>query len=521
MLNLTHIHLQLGDKLLFQDLTVSFTAKQRVGIVGKNGTGKTSLFRLIQKQLEADDGLIDLPHHAEIATVEQEILVTHQKALDYVLSGDKILQALKQRITDAENYQQWEIVADLYDQFEQVGGYQAEARAAKLLNGLGFSQAEQEKFVHEFSGGWRMRLNLARAIFKPSQILLLDEPTNHLDLPAILWLEEQLKNYQGLLLLISHDVEFLDNVSNSILHIEQQQGKLYGGNYSTFMKERAIQLELQQKTYEKQQKQKSHMEEFIQRFRYKATKAKQAQSRLKMLEKMQLVESVHEADSFRFSFKPAISAGDPLLTFDEVYLGYDDHVVLYDLRFSFRNQDRIALMGANGSGKSTLLKHIAGKLAALSGETIQDPKLAVGFFDQHQMDQLNFSETPLEHLLQLDSKMRESEARNFLGSFAFSNDRVFEKIGNFSGGEKVRLALALLAYQAPNLLLLDEPTNHLDLEVKEALIMALQHYEGAVIASSHDRYFLKAITDELLIIDQQQLKRFAGDVDDYCQLIKI
>ena len=520
MIQLQNISYHIKNRALFENADLTLFAGQKVGVIGANGVGKSTLLALIKGKVEVDSGAVDIAGDLVIAEVEQEVKGTEQIALDYVMDGDQELRKIQQKIAECEQQEDWIKLADYYSQLEHVDGYSASARAAQLLSGLGFSDDEHFLAIGRFSGGWRMRLNLARAIFTRSDVLMLDEPTNHLDLEAILWLENRLKYYQGVLIIISHDSDFLDAIVSAIVHVENKQFKLYTSNYSGFLKLRAEQLELQQRLYEKQQRTKDHLTSFISRFRAKATKARQVQSRMKALERMQQVAAVYSSSSFQFQFQISQPGGSPLLNCQKLTAGYEEHVVLDKINLSIYPFSRIGLIGPNGAGKTTLLETLAGKIDPINGAIIKDTKLKIGYFSQHQVDELALDVSPLVLMQRMDGKLVESQCRNFLGGFGFAGDRVFEPVGNFSGGEKVRLALALLVWQAPNCLLLDEPTNHLDMEMKEALMLALQSFEGAIVVVSHDRHFLKATVDELLMVNKGDVKSYEGDVESYCQELR-
>ncbi|WP_456415689.1 ATP-binding cassette domain-containing protein [Thiolapillus sp.] len=515
MLHFQNLSLRRGNKLLFEDACFQIHPGQKTGITGANGTGKSSLFALILGALQADSGDLKLPRDWVIAWVAQETPQDTRPAIEYVLDGDRELRQIEKRISTTEAQGDGHQLALLHGQFESIGGYQARSRAGQLLHGLGFQPGDEARAVSSFSGGWRMRLNLARALICRSDLLLLDEPTNHLDLDAVIWLETWLRRYTGTLLLISHDREFLDAVTDHIAHIERGKLTLYSGNYSAFERIRTEQLATQQAEHLKQQREIAHIQSYVDRFRAKATKARQAQSRLKALERMQLIAPAHVDSPFHFHFRPPEKNPNPLLRLSEAAAGYDGNAILSNISMSISPGDRIGLLGPNGAGKSTFIKLLSGNLPLLQGalETAQD--LKIGYFAQHQVEQLHPEHSALEHLVQLDPLAREQELRNYLGSFGFMGDKATEKTAPFSGGEKSRLALALLIYQRPNLLLLDEPTNHLDLEMRQALASALQDFTGAMVIVSHDRHLLRVSTDELLMVHGGQVREFAGSLDDY------
>jgi len=512
MIRFENVSLQRGVKLLFEETSLTIHPGQNVGLTGRNGTGKSSLFALLLQQYPTDAGEISLPRGWIIAHVAQETPATTSSALDYVLDGDEELRLLQ---TELENTTDGTHLGELHARLDAIDGYRAGSRAAKLLHGLGFQTEETRQAVSSFSGGWRMRLNLARALMCRSDLLLLDEPTNHLDLDAVMWLEEWLRKYPGTLLLISHDRDFLDSVCKHILNIEHQRVTLYSGNYSSFEKVRADRLANQQAEHEKQQREMAHMQQYVDRFRAQATKAKQAQSRLKALQRMTLISPAHVDSPFHFKFLAPEHQPDPLLTMEDVATGYDDKQIIKALNLNIHSGDRIGLLGPNGAGKSTLIKLLAQMLPALSGQLTQAKECQIGYFAQHQVDQLNPEHSPFEHLRQLDPYISDQQGRNFLGGFGFQGERALEIVAPFSGGEKARLALALIVYQRPNLLLLDEPTNHLDIEMRQALVEALQEFQGAMLIVSHDRFLLRATCDQLWLVDDQRVLDFKGDLDDY------
>ncbi|OIR17747.1 putative ABC transporter ATP-binding protein YheS [mine drainage metagenome] len=466
-------------------------------------------------QLEA--GSLEMPTSWVVAHVAQETPALAMPAIEFVLDGDAELRHIEQALASAEANHQGELIAELHQRLMDVDGYSAKARAAELLNGLGFSQAALQQAVSTFSGGWRVRLNLARALMCRSDLLLLDEPTNHLDLDAVIWLEGWLQSYRGTLLLISHDRDFLDAIVNHIAHIEQQTLTLYRGGYSDFERQRAEKLALQQAMFEKQQRKVSHLQSYIDRFRVQATKARQAQSRIKALERMEMISAAHVDSQFNFEFRAPISAPDPLLVLDGMSVGYNNVPLINKIELAVRPGERIGLLGRNGAGKTTLIKLLANELKALSGKRVEGKDLNIGYFAQHQLEQLRPDESPLQHMLKLDPLTREQEHMNYLGGFDFKGDMARSPCVNFSGGEKSRLALALLIWTRPNLLLLDEPTNHLDLEMRHALTLALQDYEGGVILVSHDRALLRATCDQFVLVADGKAEQFDGDLDDYSQ----
>ncbi|WP_438282254.1 ATP-binding cassette domain-containing protein [Pseudomonas alabamensis] len=515
MIRLTNLTLQRGPQRLLDGAEMTLHAGHKAGLIGANGAGKSSLFALLRGELSPDGGDCRLPADWRIAHMRQEVDTLDRLAVDYVLDGDHRLRQVQAALEVAEQAQDGSALARLHSELESADGYTADARARKLLAGLGFSNEQMERRVGDFSGGWRMRLNLAQALMCPSDLLLLDEPTNHLDLDAILWLEDWLKGYPGTLLLISHDRDFLDAVVDHVLHVEQRKLNLYKGGYTAFERTRAERLAQQQQAYEKQQAQRAHMEKYIARFKAQATKARQAQSRIKALERMEELSAAHVDSPFDFVFRESQKISSPLLSLSEGRLGYGDKAILDKVKLQLVPGARIGLLGPNGAGKSTLIKNLAGELEPLSGRLVRGENLAVGYFAQHQLDSLDDKASPLLHLQRIAPTEREQTLRDFLGGFDFHGDRVDEPVVNFSGGEKARLALALIAWERPNLLLLDEPTNHLDLEMRLALTMALQEFAGAVVVVSHDRHLLKSTTDDFLLVAEGKVQAFDGDLDDY------
>jgi ATP-binding cassette subfamily F protein 3 len=519
MIFLRDVTLRRGAKLLFERASVSFLRGQKIGVTGANGAGKSSLFALIKDDLHADAGDIEVQPRLVFGEVAQELPSGERPAIEYVLDGDAELRALEAQLRDVENGERPERLGELHEAMQGIGGYAARARAARLLNGLGFAEGDLERVINTFSGGWRVRLNLARALMARSDLLLLDEPTNHLDLDAIIWLESWLRTYSGTLLLISHDREFLDNTVDSICHIEGCTVRLYSGNYSAFERQRAQMLAQQKATYDKQQREIARMHAFIDRFRAKATKARQAQSRIKALAKFDEILPAHVNSPFAFAFRNASSHADPALVLDDVAVGYHGQPVLSSLRLTLRAGARIGLLGRNGAGKSTLIKLLAGDLVPMSGTRTQGKDLAIGYFEQRQLDQLREEDSPLQHLARIDPAAREQDLRDFLGGFDFRGDDALASVGRFSGGERSRLALALIAWQRPNVLLLDEPTNHLDIEMRHALTRALQEYVGAMVLVSHDRSLLRTACDQLYLVERGTVREFDGDLESYRQLL--
>lgn len=516
MINLRNLQCRRGHRVLFSNVNIDFFAKQRIAIVGANGAGKSSLLQLIQGIIEPSEGKIIIERNKKIVSIAQEVPASTQSAIDYVLDGNDLLRELQQKIAHLEQTEQWMEVAECYTQLEKIDGYRANANAASILNGLGFSEPDQQLPISQFSGGWRMRLNIARTLATPGDIMLLDEPTNHLDLEAIIWLEDYLKNYNGSILFVSHDSAFMDAVATHIANINDAgEMRLYTGNYSRFLILREQELLMQQKTYEKQQRQKQHMESFVERFRYKASKARQAQSRLKALAKMELVDKLYEKRSFEFYFPEIKPVEGPLLQITKGAIVRDDKQILQQVKVGFYHHSRIGLLGVNGAGKSSLLQAIAGKLPLAHGDYVLNAKTKIGYFHQHQVDALDLDSDAVTHFVRLDANATQQEIRNFLGYYGFSGDRVWEKVKLFSGGEKMRLAFAMLAWQKPNLLLLDEPSNHLDLETKHALMLALQAYNGGIVMVSHDRQFMDSVVDELWLVANGHVKLYEGSLEDY------
>lgn len=489
----------------------------KVGLTGANGTGKSSLFAMLRGELHAENGDFEMPASWVVAHVAQETPALAVPAIEFVLDGDAELREIETALAKAEANHQGELIAELHQRLSDVDGYSAKARASELLNGLGFSQASMQQPVATFSGGWRVRLNLARALMCRSDLLLLDEPTNHLDLDAVIWLESWLQTYRGTLFLISHDRDFLDAIVNHIAHIEQQTLTLYRGGYSDFERQRAEKLALQQAMFEKQQRKVAHLQSYIDRFRVQATKARQAQSRIKALERMEMISAAHVDSQFSFEFRAPVSAPDPLLVLDNMSVGYASQPLISNIELAIRPGERIGLLGKNGAGKTTLIKLLAHELAPLSGKRVEGKDLKIGYFAQHQLEQLRPDESPLQHMVKLDPLTREQEHLNYLGGFDFRGEMALSPCANFSGGEKSRLALALLIWTRPNLLLLDEPTNHLDLEMRHALTLALQDFEGGVILVSHDRALLRATCDQFLLVADGKAADFDGDLEDYSQ----
>ncbi|WP_076415689.1 ABC transporter ATP-binding protein [Shewanella sp. UCD-KL12] len=517
MISISQAQLIRGTKTLLDETSLTIYPGHKVGLVGANGTGKSSLLALILGKISLDKGDISLPSGWQIATVAQETPALDVSALDYVIDGDFEFRELEAQLNQAQLDDNGNEIAHLHGKIDAIGGYAIRARAGSLLAGLGFSEPEQSNPVKSFSGGWRMRLNLAQALLCRSDLLLLDEPTNHLDLDTMYWLEGWIKAYQGTLILISHDRDFIDGIVDEIVHVEHHKLNYYKGNYTAFERIRAERMAQQQVAFERQQKERAHMQSFVDRFRYKASKAKQAQSRLKALERMtELLPS--QADSpFHMAFRDPESLPNPLVTMEQVSVGYGDKEILKSVHLNLVPGARIGLLGRNGAGKSTLIKLLSEELKPMKGKYETNPGLNIGYFAQHQLESLRLDDSPLQHLTRLAPTHREQELRNFLGGYGFNGDMVLSPVRPFSGGEKARLVLALLVWQRPNLLLLDEPTNHLDLEMRHALTMALQTFEGAMIIVSHDRHLLRLSCSDYYLVDQGKVVSFNGDLDDYHQ----
>lgn len=517
MIRLQNLTLQRGPQRLLEDAELTLHAGHKAGLIGANGAGKSSLFALIRGELHPDSGDCFLPADWRIAHMRQEIETLERLAVDYVLDGDLRLREVQRDLAAAEAAHDGAAQARLHSELDSADGYTADARARKLLAGLGFTNEQMDRQVGDFSGGWRMRLNLAQALMCPSDLLLLDEPTNHLDLDAIIWLEEWLKSYPGTLLLISHDRDFLDEVVDHVAHVDQRKITLYRGGYTAFERARAERLAQQQQAYEKQQAQRAHMESYIARFKAQATKARQAQSRIKALERMEELSAAHVDSPFDFVFRESTKISSPLIDLSDARLGYGDKTILDKVKLQLTPGARIGLLGPNGAGKSTLIKNLAGELSPLGGRLTRGENTVVGYFAQHQLDSLDSKASPLLHMQRLAPTEREQTLRDFLGGFDFRGARIDEPVLNFSGGEKARLALALIAWERPNLLLLDEPTNHLDLEMRLALTMALQEFSGAVLVVSHDRHLLKSTTDNFYLVADGKVEEFDGDLEDYAR----
>ena len=514
MLSFNNLELVLGGKTLFDDVSLTIHHQQKVGLVGANGTGKTSLFKIIKKEIEVDQSTVSFPSDLRISYLAQEVKGTDEVALDYVLSGDSNLIDIQKKIEKAEIDENYEILGELYEVYSSLDGYSAKSKAEQLMVGLGFKSDDFDKPLKDFSGGWRVRLNLAKTLMQPSDLMLLDEPTNHLDLDAILWLSNWIKSFKGAMILISHDRDFLDDCVSYVAHLYQQSIELYSGNYSQFEILRAAKMAEIQSNFIKQQKEVAHMQSFINRFKAKATKARQAQSRVKALEKMELIAPAHIDSPFNFTISETDKISNPLVTLNRAGLGYSEPI-LSNVGFTICPGDRIGLLGPNGAGKSTLIKSIVGTLPILDGDRETGTNIKVGYFSQHQVDDLDLSISAFVHIQRLDETKTEKQIRTYLGGFAFKGDKVKDPIRLFSGGEKARLAFAIISYQKPNILLMDEPTNHLDMEMRHALTVAIQTFKGAILLISHDRHLLNSSVDTFYLIDNGALEIFDGDLDDY------
>jgi len=517
MIVFSSLQIRRGVRVLLDNATATINPGQKVGLVGKNGCGKSTLLALLKNEISADAGSFSYPGNWSLAWVNQETPALDVPAVEYVIDGDREFRQLESELAHANEINDGHAIATLHGKLDTIQAWTIQSRAASLLSGLGFSQEQLQRPVSDFSGGWRMRLNLAQALICRSDLLLLDEPTNHLDLDAVIWLERWLKSYSGTLILISHDRDFLDPVVDKILHIEQQTIYEYTGNYSSFEIQRATKLAQQQSMFEHQQQKVAHLQSFIDRFKAKASKAKQAQSRIKMLERMELIAPAHVDNPFTFSFREPESLPNPLLKMEKVSAGYGDRKILNSIKLNLVPGSRIGLLGRNGAGKSTLIKLLAGELAPLQGDIGLAKGIKLGYFAQHQLEFLRADESPLQHLVRLAPKVLEQQLRDYLGGFGFQGDKVSEETKRFSGGEKARLVLALIVWQRPNLLLLDEPTNHLDLDMRQALTEALIDFEGALVVVSHDRHLLRSTTDDLYLVHDGKVEAFEGDLEDYQQ----
>ncbi len=504
-----------GGRTIFEGVDLTLHSQKKIGIVGKNGCGKTTLFKLLLNELYPSHGEIDYSPNLTFSHLEQELPNTNCMAVEYVVQGDQEFAAIEDQLLEAEVEEDNDKIIKLHMKIADIDGYTIRSRAAKILSGLGFSTEEQNKAVNHFSGGWKMRLNLARTLMSRADLLLLDEPTNHLDLDAILWLEQWLIGYKSTLLIISHDRDFLDKVTNQILHIHDETMAIYEGNYSSFESQRAEQLALQQMQHEKQQKKITHMLKYVERFRYKASKARQAQSRLKAIERMPLIEAVQQETPYHFDFKEPVKVGNPLVNLEKVVVGYKDKIIFSWLNLQLRMGQRIGLIGPNGAGKSTLIKLMVGDLSLNSGKRFVTDKKHIGYFAQYQLDLLDHEQTAMEHMRDLAPDKSERDLQRYLGTFGFSRDLALTATGKCSGGEKARLILAMIIWQRPAMLLLDEPTNHLDMEMRNALMLALQNFTGTLVVVSHDRHLLRSVSDELWLVADGEVTPFDGDLTDY------
>ncbi|WP_336996709.1 ABC transporter ATP-binding protein [Leclercia sp. UBA7405] len=517
MIVFSSLQIRRGVRVLLDNATATINPGQKVGLVGKNGCGKSTLLALLKNEISADGGNFTYPGNWQLAWVNQETPALSEPALDYVIDGDREYRKLEAELNAANERNDGHAIATVHGKLDAIDAWTIRSRASSLLHGLGFSNDQLERPVSDFSGGWRMRLNLAQALICRSDLLLLDEPTNHLDLDAVIWLEKWLKSYQGTLILISHDRDFLDPVVDKIIHIEQQKMFEYTGNYSSFERQRATRLAQQQSMYESQQQRVAHLQSFVDRFKAKASKAKQAQSRIKMLERMEMIAPAHVDNPFHFSFRAPESLPNPLLKMEKVSAGYGERTILDSIKLNLVPGSRIGLLGRNGAGKSTLIKLLAGELNPVSGEIGLAKGIKLGYFAQHQLEFLRADESPIQHLARLAPQEMEQKLRDYLGGFGFQGDKVTENTERFSGGEKARLVLALIVWQRPNLLLLDEPTNHLDLDMRQALTEALIEFEGALVVVSHDRHLIRSTTDDLYLVHDGKVEPFDGDLEDYQQ----
>lgn len=520
MIQLEQLSLRRGGRVLFQKASMQLHPGWKIGLTGVNGAGKSTLFSALLGGMESDHGSLNRPDVWTVAHMAQEIKALDMKAIDFVLSGDEEFWQIQHQLEHPEQLNNDEL-AHLYGRFDEIDGYSATAKASQLMAGLGFFEYQSQLDVSSFSGGWRMRLNLARTLMSRSDLLLLDEPTNHLDLDAILWLEDWLKAYEGTLILISHDRDFLDAITDHILYIENQELILYTGNYSTFERTRSERLAQQQQAYEKQLETRAHLQKYIDRFKAQATKAKQAQSRIKQLERMQELSAAHVDTPFTFSFREPSKMSSPLLELEHADIGYSNKLIITNVNLQITPTSRIGLLGINGAGKSTLIKSLVGDLALIQGHRKESELLNIGYFAQHQMDALDGTASPMLQLARIaDKKISEATLRSFLGSFGFSGERMDTPSESFSGGERARLALALIVWKRPNVLILDEPTNHLDLDMRHALTMALQDFEGAVVLVSHERQLVASVCDELILVHNGQSREFDGDLTAYADWLR-
>ena len=517
MLAIQSISIRAGIKPLLDNASLTIHPGQKIGLVGQNGVGKTTFFRTILNEVPLESGQLSMPSNWMVGYVEQEVEQDSILVLDYVAEGDAAYAQCKGKISASELSGDHQALVAAYDEMDKISGFNVPNIAKQLLFGLGFSEVDFSKKTDEFSGGWQVRLKLARALMQRSDLLLLDEPTNHLDIEAVTWLEQWLKSYQGAVLVISHDRDFLDQVVQGIAHIHNQKIYYYSGNFAAFERQRNEQLMQQQALHDKQKQQMQHLKSFIERFKAKASKAKQAQSRIKALERMEVVAAVQATNPFTFRFMSPDHQPDPMLQIEELSFGYAQQQILENVNLVLRKGDRIGLVGINGSGKTTLLKQIVGELKPQSGKVIISKGVKIGYFAQHQVDSLDFDHSPLQHLLALEEAPSDQESRDFLGQFGFSNNQCLEKVENFSGGEKARLALALIIFQKPNLIIFDEPTNHLDMETRDALDMAIQEFSGAMILVTHDKHLLASLSEQFWWVHNKQVTRLHDDLDSYLQ----
>ncbi|NCT68630.1 MAG: ABC-F family ATP-binding cassette domain-containing protein [Rhodanobacteraceae bacterium] len=525
MIAFRNFALRRGERLLLSDVDLTLHAGAKVGVIGRNGCGKSSLFAAVMREVEPDKGDLDLPSRLRLASVAQETPSLPDAAIDFVISGDTEVHAVLEAERAATAAEDWDAVAAAHQKLAEINGYDAEARAGRLLHGLGFKAETHRMAVAEFSGGWRVRLNLARALMQPSDLLLLDEPTNHLDLDAVLWLEQWLQKYPGTLLMISHDREFLDGLCTHTLHLNEGRAKVYTGDYTSFERQRAEQLRQQQIAFEKEQAERARLQAFIDRFKAKASTAKMAQSRVKRLAKLPGTEAVRAEREIRIDFAAPVKLPHSLLRLNHVEAGYgapdgERTTILHNVKFGLEAGDRIGLLGPNGAGKSTLVKTLVGELPQLAGERTAHPDLVLGYFAQHTVESLHEGQTPIDHLREIAPGVSTQDFRDYLGRWQFGGDRAFEVIDGFSGGERARLALALIAWRKPNVLLLDEPTNHLDLEMREALAEALSDFEGAIVLVSHDRHLTGLVCETFWRVADGKVEEFNGDLDDYAAWLR-
>lgn len=517
MLTLQNLSIRAGVKPLLDSASLTVHPGQKIGLIGQNGVGKTTLFKTILNEVPIESGSVGIPHNWLIGCVEQEVAAKDLNSLEYVTYGDSLYAEYTDRVKRAESLGDNDALVSAYDALDKISGYLVPNKAKQLLYGLGFTDSDFSKNLSAFSGGWQVRLKLARALMQRADLLLLDEPTNHLDIEAVAWLEQWLKSYEGAVLIISHDRDFLDQVVQGIAHIHNQKIVYYSGNFAAFERQRNEQLMQQQALHDKQKQQMQHLKSFIERFKAKASKAKQAQSRVKALERMEEVAAVQAMNPFTFKFLSPDHQPDPMMTINDLSFAYGDKAILKSVDLVLRSGDRIGLVGVNGSGKTTLLKQLVGELKPQTGKVIVSKGVKVGYFAQHQIDSLNFDQSPLQHLLSQENSPSDQESRDFLGQFGFSNTQCLESIKTFSGGEKARLALALIVYQKPNLIILDEPTNHLDMETRDALDMAIQEFAGAVILVTHDKHLLASISEQFWWVHKGEVNLYHGDLDGYLQ----